>query len=177
MMVFLGLVTVSLASAGKMEIEADQFVTIRNPQDSIEGRMYLQFVLPPNLTSIEAACFEIPLAIDSALVGAEEEVLIRVSPLEKAWSGGNLTWSGPWEKPGGDLDQDAQLSWLASAGTEELVRVEATALVREWHSSQRTNYGVAVTTLGASRGVSKVERGSAVQIPKLIVWSSVQRSP
>jgi hypothetical protein len=74
------------------------------------GQSRLVFRLPDIAPGERIAVSSAQVVVSLAGAPAERRLRLRVHPLTRDWSGGSATWTSPWSRPGGDIDEDAYIA-------------------------------------------------------------------
>ena len=150
---WIGMAVVVLLLAGAAQAERHVFPlaevrVIVSPEGA--GRILLDFASMEDLENVivTSAFLEVPLP--SAVRARELEV--TVYGLERAWRNQGATWTVPWTRPGGDLDESYFDEVAVPAGQRtETLRLNVTQVVDEM-VAEGTPWNGLVVTVPLRRG-------------------------
>jgi hypothetical protein len=154
-------------------VNIDQVTTITNPEDSTDVRALLKFDLPSELDTTKIVTFaELRLRIN-ILTGFEHPIRLRISPLTRAWSPtGNISWSGPWTRPGGDFADTIGCITHANTSGQASIKADISHIINDYIQSRVQNNGIIICQHGKlKRAYSMVHnRLPGVAVAQLAIY-------
>lgn len=157
-------VLVVIAAAGeicgaKVEIQSETTKVLINPENIKDSRVLLYFDISEmplgEETFIDFATLNIKAKVSGDITGT-----IEVLPVLTEWNTrGDLTWSNPWTKPGGDYGDQVKAGRysLKSEYNEKEISIDISEIVRDWISGLTNNNGIIVKLAEDDVSLSKVE--------------------
>lgn len=143
----------------KVEIQSETTKVLVNPENKKDLRVLLYFdtnkIPSGEDTYIDFATLNIRAEVRGDISGT-----IEVLPVLTEWNTrGDLTWSNPWTKPGGDYgDQEKAGRYsLKSEYDEKEISIDISEIVRDWTSGIIGNNGIIVKLAEDDVSLSKVE--------------------
>ncbi|MCX5800879.1 MAG: DNRLRE domain-containing protein [Candidatus Eisenbacteria bacterium] len=145
-----------------LEVDASQVAVIKPSAESTETRLLVQFTLPEILAghSVDFAS----LSFGADCVGDEGMVSFQAYAITSAWDAKSVSWTGSWEKAGGDWDGRHSACEISEVGSGKELSFDVTDFANAWLREPSKNFGVLVKVSGAFSGTFSVDRVSA---PKL----------
>ena len=123
------------------------------------GRVLLDFASMEDLQHVvvTSAFLEVPLP--SAV--RNEDLEVCVYALSRGWRGQEATWTAPWSRPGGDLDETYFEEVTIPAGQSAgRLRLNVTQVVEEIVTAGTSSHGFVLTVpLRSREGFTIAERG------------------
>jgi len=133
-----------------LEFDATQAALIKPSTESSEARLLLQFTLPEILANytIDFACAS--FGVNAA--GDEGKVSFQAFPLSRAWDARTVSWTGPWERAGGDWNDRLSAYEITGAGSGKTVYLDVTDFANGWRKEPSKNFGIIVKVSGPFLG-------------------------
>lgn len=130
------------AEGKELLVDASQVASIKPSVDSREMRLLMQFEMPEELAdkTVDFAC----VSFDASSSGERGAVSLEAFRLTTSWQEGNVSWSGPWTKNGGDWDNDASADWVSPVGEGKTIYLDVTDFVNGWLKEPSGNFGIIV---------------------------------
>jgi hypothetical protein len=147
----------SLAYGGYSECQPVAVAEIEPLDGGKSARILVEFVLPEHLVGAEVDYAEmiVPLGIearDNTCVG------ITATRLATEWNSDTVSWTDPWDSPGGDLGgRHARVSVVKARGVGEAgrdVTIDLTDIVQNWANDPSGNHGLAISPIGSAARIS-----------------------
>jgi hypothetical protein len=130
------------SSAGAMErtLTLQDFRVI---QDGA-GQARIAFRLPeiPSDRAIVVTRAQVAVTLPGAV--RDRRLRLWVHPLTRDWNAGSATWTSPWTRPGGDLDEEARVAVEVDLRGNSAV-FDLTPLVKEVVEEGRESHGFLLT--------------------------------
>jgi len=143
--------------------------TIVSPTDERDSRTLVYFELPREL-SFQKNKLANAILIFKAQVADVDFGALEVFPIGRDWqSAGLISWSSPWDTPGGDYSAD-QLGTgvtLKKDAPEKETRLNVTLLVKAWLEGVIPNNGLIILSSQTDLGISSVKydfRGDSLKL-------------
>jgi hypothetical protein len=144
--------------AEKTAITLSDFAVIVPEGQSVPRRVLFRVSLPDGLDGKQIDFAELSFDIAS-LPGPYLE--IEVYPLACSWEAQSVTWSSPWQNPGGDYDEtDVVLVAIAVEGSVVKGHADVSDIVRSWVDGDRTNHGIILVCSKEFPGDFQLELGN-----------------
>lgn len=164
----------ALSSGASLALQAtlpvDQTAVITNPSVETEKRVLVQYEVPDFLSSSEILYAQLRGYVDATLDRQQMALKVEAVPVHTEWTAGNVSWTSPWNTPGGDTDTGFGRSFLVGEGRQQ-VRIDVTDLVRQWAAGDRVNLGVLVRASDSFGGTFCLPaEGAEFQAPVIRVW-------
>jgi hypothetical protein len=163
----------SICCGLQVTLRADEVAVITNPSDQCEGRVLVKYSMPSVLTSAQIIYAQITGEVEALGDLGEAAVEIEAAPISTPWSPAGVSWTGPWNTAGGDIDSSLTRPFLVGTGTHR-IRIDLTDLVRQWATDDRDNFGVLLKTSEGFGGTFVLPAGQdgqdPVRPPTLRVW-------
>ena len=139
----IGMTVLALAagSAGAME----RTLTVRDVAVLQDGRGQgrVAFRIPEIAPGERIVVSSAQLVVPLAGAAAERRLRLRAHPITRDWSGG-ATWTTPWSRPGGDIDEDLYMAFDVDLRHGSAV-LDLTALVQEAVEGGQPAHGFVLT--------------------------------
>jgi hypothetical protein len=150
------------------------FAVISNEADSSEIRVLARFELPEFLRSADIFYAQVTGKVEIDLAEREGASEVEALPVTTEWNGATVTWTHPWNTPGGDVDGSFARGCIVRGGTQP-IRIDITPLVVEWASGTRPNNGVLIGLSDLFGGIFALPAGNGGgnqgrQVPIVKVW-------
>ncbi len=132
----------AVASAERHTFPLAEARVIASPEAA--GRILLGFESLEDLDDVivSSAFLEVPLPQRTA----EQDLEITIYGLARGWRGQSATWTTPWNRPGGDLDESYFEEVTIPAGqTTGTLRLNVTQIVDEIVTLGAPDYGFVLT--------------------------------
>jgi len=147
-------VLISVIFADNITISPSHCVLIK-PQtpDSINyNRILVLFNLPSNLVNkrIDYVEFSFP-----AFTRTDSIITIEALPITKEWAANTVSWTFPWQKPGGDYDSLEGARYFLRLQDSKRVKLDITEIVKQWLTTH--NYGLILKRSKREGGSFKTE--------------------
>lgn len=151
-------------------LSVDQSAVITNPSVESEKRVLVQYEVPDFLSSSEILYAQLRAYVDATLDRQQAALEVEAVPVHTEWTAGNVSWTSPWNTPGGDTDTHFRRTFLVGEGRQQ-VRIDVTDLVRQWAAGDRVNLGVLVRASDSFGGTFCLPaEGAGFQAPLIRVW-------
>jgi hypothetical protein len=138
------LLAASGAEARKAVLAPVKSAAIVSPTDARDSRVLLYFELPADVMDSRARVDFATLVCTARVEGAEMGE-IDAFPVTAEWKDeAVVSWSGGWEKPGGDYDARflSNIYSLKSELGEKEIVIDVTEIVQGWRSGEIANNGI-----------------------------------
>jgi hypothetical protein len=108
-----------------------------------EGRILLDFepLLGLDGKWISSAFIHLPLSG----LASPEDLEIQPCAVTTSWTGRSVTWTTPWESPGGDLESSSPAITIEAGRAEDTIQVDVSDEVRSMVSGRRPAHGLALS--------------------------------
>lgn len=110
---------------------------------------------------------------------AEGEVYVQVNPITTEWTGGSVSWTSPWSRPGGDRDEDHFRTERVDAG-DATFTVDVTSILRAALDGEIEAHGFVLSAPhAAAEGLAAADLGrlGSLAAGKLVVEHRKFRTP
>jgi len=146
-----------LAWAADFSADITNFAMISNPDGEESARALLSFTLPDDYIgkSVKSAKLYLPISItitDSSLAN------LAVWPVATAWTPENVSWTDPWNQPGGDVADSSYVLFATDDGSSRVIEIDISTIAAAWAQEWYPNYGLLVTLIQEDRHVLEVEQ-------------------
>lgn len=127
-------IAVSLADTLSVPLGATAYITGPIRGES-RGRALVAASLPPAVraANIDFACLQIPSPL---LANQRGIVTVEAHGLTTAWTPSNVTWTTPWQTPGGDMDSVEASDFPTWAGDSHAIWLDVTTCARAWQTGR-----------------------------------------
>lgn len=122
----------TFAAADTLSVQLAAVATISGPAGGDQVSRALAGIEIPiqlNGAQVDAAFLVLPAP---ALAGPGEPLVIRCHRLARPWQDDGVSWTEPWQQPGGDFDSTALATAVTWPEDESPLRFDITGPVRDW---------------------------------------------
>ncbi len=134
--------------AGEVMYEISRGKVIHDP-DSQNNR----FIFRPEIDIFGESTYIVKATLSTEITPLTNDTTfleIRIYPITTDWYGNNVSWTNPWNEPGGDFDELHYAHALVSLPQEQEVRFDLTNLLQGFCSGNLEYYGFIVTVSASS---------------------------
>ena len=165
LVLFLVPLSLGTLEAKELLIKANEVAGIHPSDKSVDLRLLMRFTLPEELRdkSVDFAC----VSFDASCAGEKGAVSLEAFRVTTRWDASSVSWSGPWEKDGGDWDADASADWVVAEGDGKTAYLDVTDIVNGWLEEPSSNLGILVKVGEPFSGTFTAE--GALESPQLRV--------
>lgn len=129
-------------------VNINQATIMTNPTDSNDVRALVRFDLPQNLDTTKFVTFaELRFAVNTTQ-RFERPIRLRVCPITRTWSPGNISWSGPWTNPGGDFADSIGCIGHIDSSRQFNVRIDVANIIQHYIRGYMVNNGLIISQHG-----------------------------
>lgn len=136
-------------SAGTIQLPVDQLAAIypapNDPLIEHGARLLMEFDLPDSLNSKRIIYAEVwaPFPVENL---RDTTLSFDLFSLATSWDENEVTWTFPWQNPGGDIDSLSVFRRYFAVGSADTLNLDLTEVTREWVAASRPNNGFLVAT-------------------------------
>lgn len=124
---------------------------VKDTRNQNVERGFIPVTLPSVLDSVFLDAAELVLTI-SAVYDTTEPLLIAALPATESPQLRSTTWSESWTAmTGGFTTKSGGLASMLKTTSGEEIRIDVTAMVRDWLDGKRSNYGVVLKSLSEGK--------------------------
>jgi len=157
------LLTIAAASGDTLSVPIGPVAAIAGPiRGQTRARVLISLPIPDDVfqSKIDFAMLQFPAF---TITDTHDLVAMQVHRVTTAWDPAHVSWTAPWQNPGGDFDS-ACLAWYAiSAGDDHPVGMDLTPCVKAWQSGAG-NYGIILKRPNRQGGGFAVEASNLREV-------------
>jgi hypothetical protein len=129
----------------------NQAAAIVNPADPTDVRALLRFDLPTELDTTKFVTYaELRFGVNTT-GQFEHPIRLRINPLTSAWTPGNIGWSAPWSRSGGDFaDTIGSIGHIDTVG-QFVVKIDIANIIQDYIRGYYPNHGIIIRQHGSLR--------------------------
>ncbi|MFH0777723.1 MAG: DNRLRE domain-containing protein [Candidatus Eisenbacteria bacterium] len=148
--------------ARTLDVDASEVAVIRPSAKSDTLRLLVKFAMPEDLSKYPAdfAC----VSFGADCTSEAGTISFQAFALTRDWNAETVSWTGAWDKAGGDWDKSLSSYSVDEIGTGKTLEFDVTDFVNRWLKEPSKNFGIIVKVSGPYSGAFEVSKASA---PKL----------
>jgi hypothetical protein len=122
-----------------------------NPTDPTDVRALIRFDLPSILDTTKYVTYaELRIEVNTTQ-GFTRPIRLRISPITRPWTIGNIGWNAPWGHPGGDFaDTIGSIGHIDTVG-QFVVRIDIANIIQDYIRGYYPNHGLIIRQHGNLR--------------------------